>query len=192
MCCTSAGVVQSIHCQCRDPGLALAALNLLMLLCTDVSKLDVGVSSLGGNVAQSQLCKGILPACSHMIVAAEITRLFSGVLNWYWSHWIIQAFFSPQPTSKQECRLYRGAYRKAWRCFLKEWYKKRKISSFMMCPCVKPLWRSQTQGSAQHLWSHRQMRAHHWTYWISLWLPTCCRNLERSCSSLLGIRLVTC
>lgn len=27
----------------------------------------------------------------------------------------------------------------------------------MMCPCVKPLWRAQTQGPAQHLWSHRQI-----------------------------------
>lgn len=39
----------------RLPGLAMAALNLLVLLCTGISELDLGVSSLGGNVAQSQL-----------------------------------------------------------------------------------------------------------------------------------------
>lgn len=69
----------------RDPGLSLAALNLLMLLCTDVSKLDLEVSSLGGNVAQSQLCRGTLPACSDMTVAAKITSLLSGVFKWDWS-----------------------------------------------------------------------------------------------------------
>lgn len=39
----------------RLPGLAMAALNLLVLLCTGISELDLGVSSLGRSVAQSQL-----------------------------------------------------------------------------------------------------------------------------------------
>ena len=39
----------------RLPGLAMAALNLLVLLCTGIYEFDLGVSSLGGNVAHPQL-----------------------------------------------------------------------------------------------------------------------------------------
>lgn len=115
----------------RLPGLAMAALNLLVLICTGISELDLGAFSLGGNVAQSQLWKGALPACPHMFQAAKLTGLFSVFFNCYYSHLMIQLVFSPQPDWKQECHLYRWAYRKAWRWFLKWWYnKKRKISSF--------------------------------------------------------------
>lgn len=76
----------------------MAALNLLVLLCTGISELDLGVSSLGGNVAQSQLWKGALPACPHTFQAAKITGLFSMFFNCYCSHLMVQLFFLLSPT----------------------------------------------------------------------------------------------